>query len=1098
MNRHPGRGILGLALGLAFLLGLTTSVQAYGDDEQDRNHPEIRWMTSETAHFRFHYERRLRSVAEACARRAEAVYPEVTRMFDYTPPGKVDFLVFDDDYSNGWAIASLNTMAIWSADLGFELRGTKDWIRDVVAHEFAHVVSIRKSSKLFPWLPEVQFGWSDASDRAVTSGGWVLWSLNPYSMSMAEGAAQWTSEMQGGDRWDTHRRMIVRTAALSDSLFGWDRLAVFSGTGLDYERVYGHGYGITRDIASKNAPEAVRSWWQSLGKLQTQTATGAWKRASGIHEDSLWNRWRSEMKAQALAERAAAEPLVEGRKIFGDAFNTQHPRWWDDSTLFFSSNKGSDYQINSLWGCDFRQTDTAKRFWTIAPIVRSRFSLDTTRRTVWFHSGRNDDRRGRPVLDIYSTSLKKNDDGKWEGEKKADQERVTKEMHAFAPSVRGDSLAVVVRDRRSFRVRILPSDGLELPASEGKDIFPARDSLGDWPANTIFAAVWHPDGQRLAVDWFDGTRRRVDLIDLSGAIVARLGDSISEWRDPAFQADGSKVWMSSDRTGIFNLYRQDLTSMALEQATSVVGGAFQPAPASDGRRVAYSGWGQDGFGLYVLDSLAFFTPRPAEQLPPAIPEPESQTWDLASLERPYKAIPNRFLLSPILYAQRNPPFFGTEGNHWKWMLGARFQMLDPVRRNMLYMLGMLDLSNGFDYVGPDHRNFVNPRQEKLFVAGIENRSFIPTLSAEIAYQGLRGDDEIRTENTRNPDADSIVSIEPWALHQVSATLGARYSLTRNQKVHASLRWSGYDFDYYEYPFRFEGYSGFTPSVFWTWLDRSSSGDEDPRGTFARVQYSTDIADLKRQGSFSEVFQQNANGSISVKMTNSVVHRAMADFRTGFGNPLWDEHTIEADASLAAVLGWESDADTLSDFFLEGLSIPGYPTFLPGLGSEQRVFEGRRSAVLSLSYRAPLWEIRKLAWIWFLDTWSAGASLYAGRAWSGGWFDGRAVDQVEDFARSVAWETRLSGMLHSAYPFQLYTRFARALDEPRGLVQEDATIDVGSLSIPTGAHRIEFGINLGLDEWAIIDQPQRRRATILPEPARVSVPSPSLNPGKECR
>ncbi len=237
MDRHPGRGILGLALGLVVWLGSAAPVGAYGDDEQDRNHPEVRWMTSETAHFRFHYERRLRSVAEACAKRAEAVYPEVTRMFDHAPSGKVDFLVFDDDYSNGWAIASLNTMAIWSADLGFELRGTKDWIRDVVAHEFAHVVSIQKSSKLFPWLPEVQLGWSDASDRAVSSGGWVLWSLNPYSMSMAEGASQWTSEMMGGDRWDTHRRMIVRTAALSDSLFGWDRLAVFSGSGLDYERV---------------------------------------------------------------------------------------------------------------------------------------------------------------------------------------------------------------------------------------------------------------------------------------------------------------------------------------------------------------------------------------------------------------------------------------------------------------------------------------------------------------------------------------------------------------------------------------------------------------------------------------------------------------------------------------------------------------------------------------------------------------------------------------------------------------------------------------------------------------------------------------------
>lgn len=1096
MNRHPGLGILGLALGLVAMSGAMARTWAYGDDDQDRNHPEVRWMTSETTHFRFHYERRLRPVAEACAKRAEAVWPEVTRIYGHTPPGKVDFLVFDEDYSNGWAIASLNTMAIWSADLGFELRGTKDWIRDVVAHEFAHVVSIQKSAKVVPWLPELQFGWSDASDRAVASGGWVLWSLNPYSMSMAEGTAQWTSELVGGDRWDTKRRMITRTAVLSDSLLPWSRLAVFSGTGLDFERVYGHGYGIVRDVSQENAPETVRDWWASLGKPFSQTAGGAWKRAGGIAADSLWKRWRDRMRIEAEAERKAAEPLVEGRKLFGDAFNTQFPQWWDDSTLFFSSNRGSDFQINSLWGCDFRATDTAKRFWTISPILRSRFTMDTARRTVWFHSGRNDDKHGRPVLDIYSTKLHRDDDSQWTAQKKSGQMRVTKSMHAFAPAVRGDSLAVVVRDRRSFRIRILPADGLELPATEGSDIFPRRDSLGEWPVNTIFAAVWHPDGRKLAIDWFDGRMRRVDLVDLSGAVVARLGDSLSEWRDPAFPPDGAAVWLSSDRTGIFNLYRQDLSNMAVQQATSVVGGAFQPAVSPDGRRVAYVGWAQDGFGLYMLDSTSFFPPRPAETLPAPIPEPDGQTWDLASLERPYKPVPNRFLLSPILYAQRNPPFFGSEGNEWKWMAGARFQMLDPVRRNIVYMLGMLDLSNGFDYVGPDNRNFVNPRQEKLLMAGIENRSFIPTLSADITYQGLRGDDEIRTADSRNPDGDSIVSFEPWALHLVAASVGARYSLTRNQKVHASLRWSGYDFDYYEYPFRFEGYRGVTPSLFWTWLDRNSAWDEDPRGTFARLQYSADIADLKRQGSFSEVFQQNANGSISVRMTKSVVHRAMADLRTAFGNPLWDEHTIEADASLSGVFSWESDADTLDDFFLEGLSIPGYPTFLPGRSTEQRLFEGRRSAAFSLSYKAPLWKIRKLAWIWFVDTWSAGASLHAGRAWSGGLFAGRAIDQIEDFSRSVAWETRVSGMLHSAYPFQLYTRFARALDEPLGLRQEDATIDIGSLEVPTGAHRIEFGINLGLDEWAIIDQPQRRRATVLPEPARLSVPSPELSPRKD--
>jgi len=44
-------------------------------------------------------------------------------------------------------------------------------------------------------------------------------------------------------------------------------------------------------------------------------------------------------------------------------------------------------------------------------------------------------------------------------------------------------------------------------------------------------------------------------------------------------------------------------------------------------------------------------------------------------------------------------------------------------------------------------------------------------------------------------------------------------------------------------------------------------------------------------------------------------------------------------------------------------------------------------------------------------------------------------------------------------------------------------DVRIFGAPTGATRVEFGVNTGLDEWAIIDQPLRRLG-LLPEPRRL--------------
>ncbi|MBK8802993.1 MAG: PD40 domain-containing protein [Fibrobacteres bacterium] len=1060
-----------------FVAFLAIHAWSYGDQEQDRNHPEVQWFTSETPHFRFHYEAGLRPAAEACAARAEAVYPILTELFGHEPSAKTEFLVFDEDYSNGWAIASLNTMAIWSSDMGFELRGSKDWIRDVVAHEFTHVVSIQAGAKAKPWLSELQLGWDDASDRATTSGGWLLWSLSPYSMAMAEGASQWGSERTGGDAWDSHRAMIQRTAAQSDSLLSWSRMGTFSGSGLDGERVYGQGYSLVRHIERTRGAEWIPKWWRELSKWKSQTPGGAWKSLTGQSGAELWNEWRDSAKSIARREIEAAKPLVQGRRLFGEAFHTQWPRWWNDTLLLFSSNRGSDFQVNSLWAWDLGDKDTTKRSWVVAPVIRTRVGLDTAGKRVWFHSGREDDSRGRPVLDLYQASVRQGENGQLEADAKPKQKRVTRELHAFAPDFHGDSLLTVVRDLVDFRLRVVPVDS----SGPGRELYPGA---GNSSGGTIFGAVWSPGGDTVAIDRFDGRSRRVDLLDRKGNFLVRIGDSLADWRTPTFSPDGRQIVLASDRTGIFNLYRHKLSSGALEQLTSEPGGAFQPAVSPDGKRLAYIAWDRDGYGLNLLDSIVPIGVRP-ERIKTAITPPLQESWDLSGGETPYFPVPTRFLLSPILFAQRAQPMFGEEGLRWKGLAGARFQALDPVRRNTVVLLGLLDVGNGFDYVQLDQPTFLNPRQEKMFLAGWENRSLVPTIFAEAGWQNVRGQD---TSSTYSDDSRDTVArkriVQPWALEVGSLLAGARWSVTRNQKLHGEISWAGYEFNLYEgVPFRFPAYSSWAPAAMWTYLSKDMAADEsmaDQRGVFARVKVSHEISKLQRSGSFSEVFQQNANGSVTVKTASTDLQRAMVDLRLAVGNPLWEEQSFELDVQGSGILHWQSDADTLNDFYLEGLSIPGYPAFAAGKG-EERLFQGTRSAYTRLATRFPLVKMRNGFWIWFFDQWSAGASVQAGRAWRGDvWdFDASPREQFFDFSRSWTVETRLAGRIHSAYPFHLSVGLSRALDQPKGLTQKTATI----FGIPTFAHRIEFGLNTGLDEWAIIDQ-SLRRLGLLPAPRRL--------------
>ncbi|MEN9354164.1 MAG: hypothetical protein RL318_1489 [Fibrobacterota bacterium] len=1054
------------AVALLFAGALTPSF-GYSSDDQDRNHPEERWFTAETEHFRFHYRKGLREAAEACASRAEAVYPEISALYGMKP-GSIDFLVQDEDYSNGWAIASLSTMAIWSADLGFTFRGSKDWIRDVVAHEFSHIASIQASAKVFPWLSEIQVGWGDATGSRISSGGWGLWSLNPYSMAMAEGTAQWTSQRLGGDAWDTHRQMIERCAVLVDSLLPWERMSVFSGSGFDFERVYNQGFSMVRFVEETKGASLVPQWWHALGSPLPQEWGGAWRKVAGESGKELWKAWRDSALARAQRAREAAKPLIEGRRLVGDAYNTGHPRWMDARTLFHSSNPGAD-EGNNLWAWDLTDSlkDTTKRHWMVSPWIRGRYSLDSVEHRVHYVSGRKTDAQGRHVLDAWSTSLDRKD-GQWTATPVDDHHRVTLTWHVAASdlSPSRDTLAAILREGMRFRVALLPADGLELPAGESLQIFPRGDT---GVVGTLFAVRWHPAGRTVAIDWYDGRRRRCDLVSRDGS-VKRLGDTLSEWRDVSFSPDGLQAYLSSDRTGIFNLYRQNLSNDSLLQLTSVVGGAFEPELSPDGRRLAYTGFDHTGFGLWLLDSLTPEAPRKAVRTDSGkVAPPQEQTWDLAGREQPYRPIPDRALVTPIVYFQKNAPFLYAGESQWSSMGGLRMQMLDPVRRNILYGMLLLDLTRGIDFVGPGQPNFVNPRQEKLLMVGMENRSLIPTLSLQALYQDMHGEDTVSQEDKEGRTFTKAK--QSWTLHLMQVSGGARYSLTQNQKLHTNLAWTRYDFDFYDLPLRYTGYSSLTPSFFWTYYDRSDASmgvEDDPRGIMVRAQWSMDNAALMRSGSFSDVFEIDANGAIKARSTDWTVHRLAAQGRWAFGNPLWPEQTLEISGDVATVADWSGPVDTLTDFFHEGVELRGYPTML---GRERRLFQGTHALSGGLSTRIPLWEINRGAWIWYGDRIVAGASFQAGRAWSGPIQD--AIDTA-GLGLSLDWGLSLSGRIHANYPLALSVTFARAMRDLAGVKQADLTLPVAGVDIPLGAHRISLGVNLGFDEWSIVDQPMRRR------------------------
>ncbi|MGD8414099.1 MAG: hypothetical protein PVF33_07695, partial [Candidatus Latescibacterota bacterium] len=114
---------------------------------------DLDWYTIETEHFLVHFHADSTGAgadrtAQVVARIAEDVYGPITGLYDHEPDTKVSIVLKDfEDYSNGAAYFFDNKIDIWAPSLATPLRGESPWLRNVITHEFTHIVQVQKAMK---------------------------------------------------------------------------------------------------------------------------------------------------------------------------------------------------------------------------------------------------------------------------------------------------------------------------------------------------------------------------------------------------------------------------------------------------------------------------------------------------------------------------------------------------------------------------------------------------------------------------------------------------------------------------------------------------------------------------------------------------------------------------------------------------------------------------------------------------------------------------------------------------------------------------------------------------------------------------------------
>lgn len=751
---------------------------------------------------------------------AEEVWDNLAVAYESMDEFKRIYIYIEDpgDYATGFTLPSRNRVTVGVTALEIGIRSSDNWIRNVVTHELAHVFSIKAANKDFPlknwWVgrssqyqnPDVNVAFHY---RNLLAPQWFV-----------EGVAQHGALKNGNDRWDTHRDMFLRMAVLEDDLLDYSEMSVFTSRhGFYPEMTYNQGFSMVRFIDSVYGEEAV---YRTAKNPSLAHFSHSLRKGTGLNGPQLYNQWKQAAQDQyrPVADKVNKD-LREGTLLLDEGYWDFHGAYSPDGRkIALISNKGYDVLYPHVFTYDPATGDLDKvrrrltgrattqhvpgayryepgsmpaparlgppdlspaRAWDdhttgpssqTMPVVYSRISWSPDgRRLCYAHAGAHSSYRDVFVYDINTRY----------------EQRLTWHARAKDPSFSpdGNTIAYIQNDKGSQNLMLVDATGKS-----------PRKLTNFNNGTQLFAPCWTPDGSKLVFGILQGTDRNIAIARTDARPFDRLEvledstlypDSVNynedlellllvhtdaDERDPCISPDGEYVYYSSDRTGIFNIYRMSLRTWGVEQITNVLGGAFAPSVHPDGSRVLYTGYHAANYSLYEIQTGSppkvelTYTPRSyLERFTDDLlfsGSPEVGQYRLGE----YKPRFTLWWLEPYLSWQ--PTYITDTVGISQMRLGA--SMVAGELRGNMSMSGSAFISKDFDNgAGPSWGADLVMALKAPNVFG-ENRDFTPQAFAFGSHEVVRGEDALtadidpdKTDFTRTPPNDYSIFIEPDTL-----------------------------------------------------------------------------------------------------------------------------------------------------------------------------------------------------------------------------------------------------------------------------------------------------------------------------------------------
>ncbi|PID30882.1 MAG: hypothetical protein CR982_00765 [Candidatus Cloacimonadota bacterium] len=580
------------------------------------NHPELKWYSFETEHFVYHYHNGTERTANETANVAEHVYDTITDIYDHKFDDKIHVVIKDyDDYANGYAAYYNNKIELWAPNLDTELRGTHNWIRDVFTHEFTHMVQLQTSKKLAT-IPSIYLqytGYESEKRKDIVNGFPNV--LTSYSIPMnivpgwfAEGVAQnQDPDKFYYDFWDANRDMVLRERLLTGQELSYDKLSDFGNkSSHEAESVYNTGMAFVSYLFERFGRDVTSNISKEMSSPFIFSFDEAIENVTGIEAEKLYNDWiEMKRKEYSKATETIEKNLVVGDSISDGAFVAILPKISPNGKYiaYLSSKKGGEisYYRRDLY---IKEIETDKEIATVPSVSFSSISWSEDSENIIFSRHGNHSMYGNKYLDVYIYNI--------ESEK---EKQITFGERATNPIVSNNGKTIIYVSSRDGNQNIYRID----ISKNYEDDVTFLNFEGDFVDYTITQITDVTDGSQYYIPRFnnDNTQiviaksaktfgRDIVIMDLDGNEIKRI-ESKYELRNPTFGSKDKYIYYSSDKTGIFNIYRYNLDTDESEQISNVRGAAFYP-DVKNGKMV-YSNYEGIKFDIYRIDDIKPLDPK---------------------------------------------------------------------------------------------------------------------------------------------------------------------------------------------------------------------------------------------------------------------------------------------------------------------------------------------------------------------------------------------------------------------------------------------------------------------------------------------------------